>query len=109
MILVGKKIDADVRAKIKAEVESLKGLGIVPGLATLLVGDDAASQIYVASKHKACREAGLASFNHTLPKDAATETVLKKVDELNGDPRVHGMLIQLPLPPHVNAERVLES
>ena len=109
MILDGKKIAADVRAKIKAEVESLKGLGIVPGLATLLVGDDAASQIYVASKHKACREAGLASFNHTLPKDAATETVLKKVDELNGDPRVHGMLIQLPLPPHVNAERVLES
>src|SRR3989344_8214635 len=109
MILDGKKIAADVRAKIKAEVESLKGLGIVPGLATLLVGDDAASQIYVTSKHKACQEAGMASFNHTLPKDASTETVLKKVHELNADPKVHGMLIQLPLPPQVDSEKVLEA
>ncbi|OGR85943.1 MAG: bifunctional 5,10-methylene-tetrahydrofolate dehydrogenase/5,10-methylene-tetrahydrofolate cyclohydrolase [Elusimicrobia bacterium RIFCSPLOWO2_01_FULL_60_11] len=108
-IIDGKLAAAEVRAGIKAEVEKLKAAGVTPGLATLLVGEDPASKIYVASKHKACQEAGMASFNHTLPKDASTETVLKKVHELNADPKVHGMLIQLPLPPQVDSEKVLEA
>ncbi len=108
-IIDGKKISAEVRAEIKIQVEKLKTRGIFPGLATLLVGEDPASKIYVSSKHKACQEAGLASFNHTLPKDASTESVLQKVEELNRDPKVHGMLIQLPLPPQVDSEKVLMS
>lgn len=108
-ILDGKSIALEARGKIKAEVEKLKGRGIVPGLATLLAGEDPASKIYVSSKHKACQEAGMASFNHTLPKDATTEEVLRKVSDLNVDPKVHGMLIQLPLPPQVDSERVLQS
>ncbi|OGR82054.1 MAG: bifunctional 5,10-methylene-tetrahydrofolate dehydrogenase/5,10-methylene-tetrahydrofolate cyclohydrolase [Elusimicrobia bacterium RIFCSPLOWO2_01_FULL_54_10] len=108
-IIDGKKIAAETRAAIKTDVETLKKKGVQPGLATLLVGEDPASKIYVASKHKACQEAGMNSFNHTLPKDASTETVLAKVRELNADPKVHGMLIQLPLPPQVDSERVLEA
>ena len=107
-IIDGKKIAADVRAEIKAEVEKLKASGVVPGLATILAGEDPPSKIYVSAKHKACQEAGLASFNHALPRDTTTETVLKKVDELNQDPKIHGILIQLPLPPQVNADRILE-
>lgn len=108
-IIDGKQIAAETRAEIKAKVEQLKSSGVTPGLATLMAGEDPASKIYVSNKHKACQEAGMASFNHTLPKDASTDAVLKKVHELNADPKVHGMLIQLPLPPQVDADRVLEA
>ena len=108
-IIDGKLTAAEVRAGIKAEVGKLKAAGRTPGLATLLAGEDPASKVYVASKHKACEEAGMASFNHTLPKDVSTETVLKKVRELNADPKVHGILVQLPLPSQVDSESVLEA
>ena len=108
-IIDGKAIAAEVKAEIKAEVETLKKSGTVPGLATLLVGEDPASQIYIKNKHKACAEAGIASFNITLPKETDTKTVLKKLEELNRAREVHGILVQLPLPPQVNADQVLNS
>lgn len=81
--------------------------GIVPGLATVLVGDNPASHSYVRMKRKACAEAGIESLPHELPGDASQEEVEELVRRLNGDPRVHGILVQLPLPKHLDEERVL--
>src|SRR3989338_2350641 len=104
IIIDGKKIAAEVRAEIKKEVDQLKARGFVPGLATLLVGEDPASQIYLRNKHKACADAGIASFNHVMPRDSDTASVLKKMEELNSDPKVHGILVQLPMPPQVDTD-----
>lgn len=106
-IIDGKGIADQIRGEIRAEVEALKKTGLAPGLATLLVGENPASQIYVRNKHKACEEAGIASFNHVMSKDATQADVLKKVAELNSDPKVHGILVQLPLPPQVDPDAVL--
>ena len=108
-IIDGKAVAALQKDRIRKEVEALKAAGVTPGLATLLVGEDPASQVYVKSKHKACQEAGMASFNHHLPKEATTQAVLDKVRELNEDPQVHGILVQLPLPPQVDADLVLSA
>lgn len=108
-IIDGKAIAAEMRAELQREVQALSAAGVVPGLATLLVGADPASQIYVKSKHRACQEAGIASFNHTLPKDAGQKTVMEKVAELNRDPKVHAILVQLPLPPQIDSHAVLTS
>ncbi len=80
-----------------------------PGLATVLVGDDPASHIYVANKHKACAEAGIASIGHELPADTPQEDLIDVVGDLNSDPRVHGILVQLPLPGHVDAAEVIAA
>jgi methylenetetrahydrofolate dehydrogenase (NADP+)/methenyltetrahydrofolate cyclohydrolase len=108
-IIDGKAVAAEIRGQIRAQVEALKASGLTPGLATLLVGEDPASQIYVKNKHKACQEAGMTSFNYTLPKDSSHQAVLDKVRELNADPRVHGILVQLPLPPQVNSDEILNA
>ncbi|OGR82874.1 MAG: bifunctional methylenetetrahydrofolate dehydrogenase/methenyltetrahydrofolate cyclohydrolase [Elusimicrobia bacterium RIFCSPLOWO2_01_FULL_64_13] len=106
-ILDGKAIAKEIREEAKIEADDLKSRGVHPGLATLLVGEDPASQIYVRNKHKACAEAGIDSWNHVLPKESSTQDVAKKVRELNADPKVHAILVQLPLPPQVDAETVL--
>lgn len=80
-----------------------------PGLATVLVGDNPASQVYVRMKHKACQQVGIESFGFTLPADASQAEVEALVRELNDDPRVHGILVQLPLPPGLDEERILNS
>ncbi len=80
-----------------------------PGLATVLVGDNPASQVYVRTKHKACQQVGIESFGFTLPADASQTEVEALVRELNDDPRVHGILVQLPLPPGLDEERILNS
>src|SRR3989338_11053618 len=105
-LIDGKAIANQIKQELKIEVEKLKSSGIVPGLATLLVGEDPASQIYVRNKHKACAEAGIDSWNHVLPKESSTQDVAKKVRELNADPKVHAILVQLPLPPQVDAGTV---
>ena len=89
------------------ETARLAQRGIKPGLAVVLVGDNPASQVYVRNKAKACREAGIEAFDHPLPKDTSLAALLALVAELNADPRVDGILVQLPLPPQINAERVL--
>lgn len=107
-LLDGKAIAEDLRSKVKLVVESrVKEGKSVPGLATILVGENPASQVYVRSKHKACQEAGIQSFGFDLPATASQEEVESLVKKLNQDPKVHGILVQLPLPSGLDEERVL--
>ncbi len=109
MILDGKVLAADVRAGLRAEVDALAVAGARPGLAVVLVGDDPASQVYVRGKAKACEEAGIAVFDHKLPAATTEEDLVALVRRLDDDARVHGILVQLPLPAHVRAERVIAA
>jgi len=107
-LLDGKAIAEEIRLKVKSEVESrVKEGKSVPGLATVLVGENPASQVYVRSKHKACQEAGIQSFGFDLPATASQEEVESLVKKLNQDPKVNGILVQLPLPSGLDEERVL--
>lgn len=109
-IIDGREIAAQVRAEIKSEVSLLKEkTGMTPGLAVVLVGDDPASRVYVRNKGKACEEVGIRSFQHTLPADTGQEDLLALIKKLNGSKEVHGILVQLPLPPHIDEETVLEA
>jgi methylenetetrahydrofolate dehydrogenase (NADP+)/methenyltetrahydrofolate cyclohydrolase len=102
-LIDGKAIAAQVRAEVRDEVSAwVDGGGRRPGLATVLVGDDPASAIYVANKHKASAEAGIESFSYDLPADASQEQVMGLLDELNADPKVSGILLQLPTPEHID-------
>jgi methylenetetrahydrofolate dehydrogenase (NADP+)/methenyltetrahydrofolate cyclohydrolase len=109
-IIDGKAIAAEVRAEVKTAVDRLEAdEGITPGLATVLVGEDPASQVYVSSKRKACARAGINSWDHDLPADTPEDDLLELVARLNADPGVHGILVQLPLPPHVDEKLVLDA
>jgi methylenetetrahydrofolate dehydrogenase (NADP+) / methenyltetrahydrofolate cyclohydrolase len=108
-IIDGKAIAARVRAEVAGGVKQLVArAGIAPGLAAVRVGEDPASVIYVRNKIKACKEAGLESFEHILPESTSQEDLLALVSRLNSDRRVHGILVQLPLPKHINADRVVD-
>jgi methylenetetrahydrofolate dehydrogenase (NADP+)/methenyltetrahydrofolate cyclohydrolase len=107
-IIDGKAIAAGLRAKVAAEVASLSGRhGLVPGLAVVLVGTDAASETYVRSKTKAVNEVGMRSFDHRLPESASEAELTSLVQKLNDDASVHGILVQLPLPAHMDSLRVV--
>ncbi|MGN0880697.1 MAG: bifunctional methylenetetrahydrofolate dehydrogenase/methenyltetrahydrofolate cyclohydrolase FolD [Oligosphaeraceae bacterium] len=107
-IIDGKQVAADMRAEIKEQTATLREtLGIQPGLAVILVGDNPASKSYVSAKEKACAEAGIASFDHRLPQDTSEESLLALIDRLNQDPAVDGILVQLPLPRHIDENRVI--
>jgi methylenetetrahydrofolate dehydrogenase (NADP+)/methenyltetrahydrofolate cyclohydrolase len=108
-IIDGKQIAAQMREEIKAEVAALKPRGVVPGLAVILVGDDPASHSYVKAKEKACEEAGIFSDDNRLPANASQEEILALVEAKNADPNVHGILVQLPLPKHVDESTVLRA
>ncbi len=104
----GKAAAAALRAEVAGAVEGLKrATGRAPGLATVLVGEDPASAVYVRSKNKATAEAGMESFAHNLPADTSEADLLALVDRLNADPAVDGILVQLPLPPHIDASKVI--
>lgn len=105
-IINGKAFSANLRAQIAAEVA---GLPYQPGLAVVLVGDDPASKVYVANKAKQTVEVGMASFEHKLPAETTQEDLLALVRRLNADPKVHGILVQLPLPKHLNADEVIAA
>jgi len=106
----GKAIAAAVRAEVRGKVESfLAGTRIRPCLATVLVGDDPASAVYVRSKGKACKEAGMDSRQISLPASTSEADLLRTVRELNADAAVHGILVQLPLPGHIDESRILET
>jgi methylenetetrahydrofolate dehydrogenase (NADP+) / methenyltetrahydrofolate cyclohydrolase len=107
--LDGVKIRDEVFAELKDEIAALTATGIRPGLAAVLVGDNPASQLYVKSKIAACEQLGLASWMHTPPATVTTGEMLQLVGGLNGDNAVDGILIQLPLPQHVDTKRILES
>jgi methylenetetrahydrofolate dehydrogenase (NADP+)/methenyltetrahydrofolate cyclohydrolase len=109
-IIDGKKISEEIKKEVKEETRRLKETkGIVPGLAVILVGENPASQSYVRSKGKACDEMGFYSITENLPADTPEQVLLAKIGELNGNPKIHGVLVQLPLPKHINEQRVIEA
>ena len=109
-VIDGKAFAADVRGKVAEHVARLKEEnGIVPGLAVVLVGEDPASQVYVRSKGKQTVEVGMKSFEHKLPDDTSEADLLALIDQLNNDASVHGILVQLPLPAHMNADAVINA
>ncbi len=109
-IIDGKAFAAGVRARVKTAVDTLKAEhGVTPGLAVVLVGEDPASQVYVRNKGKQTVEAGMQSFEYKMPADTSQETLLAKVEELNADPAVNGILVQLPLPPHMDDQAVITA
>src|SRR5688572_29180747 len=102
-IIDGKAFAANLRADIDKRAAKLKAeKGITPGLAVVLVGNDPASEVYVKSKSKQAKEAGMNSFDHPLPATVTEAQLLEKVHELNNNPQVHGILVQLPLPKHIH-------
>ena len=107
-IIDGKLVSQATRKEIAENVaEFKKEYGITPGLAVILVGDDPASCVYVRNKHKGCIDAGMNSYQIEMPKDTTEEELLSKIDELNNDSNVHGILVQLPLPSHLSEEKVI--
>lgn len=108
-IIDGKRLAMEIRAKLAREVERLKAQGVTPGLAVVVVGRDAASEVYVRNKKSACQKTGIESFSHELADDIGEDALLSLIDRLNDDARVHGILVQLPLPEHINERRVLEA
>jgi len=109
-IIDGRAIANEMRGEIAAEVEQLKAeRGLTPGLATVLVGEKPASQSYVRMKRRACERAGILSFGHHLPEEATQEEVEGLIRDLSADPTVHGILVQLPLPRHLDEEAILGS
>ncbi len=108
-IIDGKAISQAVRLEWKARADRLIARGITPGLAVIIVGSDPASRVYVANKVKACKDLGLYSVHVELPGDATGAELLEKVAQLNTDPGIHGILVQLPLPKHIDAHKVIEA
>ncbi len=107
-IIDGKLVSAHIREEIKKDVESIKSQsGITPGLAVILVGEDPASQVYVRNKHKACADVGINSVQIYMPAETTEDELLSKIGELNADSSVHGILVQLPLPKHINEEKII--
>ena len=106
-IIDGKQVAADMRAELKEKVSKLKEEGIVPGLAVVLVGEDPASKSYVTAKERACDEIGIYSNDNRLAADTSQEDLMALLDKLNNDPKVNGILVQLPLPKHLNESEVL--
>ncbi len=109
-IIDGKKISEVIKLDVKNSVEILKNeRGITPGLAFIIVGDDPASKVYVRNKGKACDELGFYSVTEHLPEDISEEKLLDLIGDFNADDRIHGILVQLPLPAHINQQKVLEK
>jgi methylenetetrahydrofolate dehydrogenase (NADP+)/methenyltetrahydrofolate cyclohydrolase len=108
IIIDGERIAEETRAELKREVDALAKKGVTPGLATLLVGEDPASQVYVNMKEKACRKLGILSRGIRPPADINQADLIAQIEELNADPAIHGILIQLPLPKHLDTPLVLQ-
>ena len=108
-ILDGNALGQKLRAGFKQKAEELATQGVRPGLAVILVGEDPASQVYVRNKVNACAQAGFHSEKHVFPADVAPQLVLEKIAELNADEKIHGILVQLPLPKHFDSDAVLDA
>ncbi|MEO5363303.1 MAG: bifunctional methylenetetrahydrofolate dehydrogenase/methenyltetrahydrofolate cyclohydrolase FolD [Magnetococcus sp. DMHC-8] len=109
-IIDGKELARQIRLQLRDEVQTLIAEhGVTPGLAVILVGRNPASQVYVRMKKQACAEAGITSFSHELPEETTEEALLSLICTLNNHPVVHGILVQMPLPPHIHTRRVLEA
>lgn len=109
-IIDGKLVSAETRKEIAIEAKQfIDETGIVPGLAVILVGDDPASAVYVRNKHRGCLDVGFKSFQIELPKETTEEELVEKIEELNKNTDVHGILVQLPLPKHISEERIINT
>ncbi|RKY85662.1 bifunctional methylenetetrahydrofolate dehydrogenase/methenyltetrahydrofolate cyclohydrolase FolD [candidate division KSB1 bacterium] len=108
-ILDGKTLGMKIRESLKERVEQLKSKGVTPGLGVILVGENPASVIYVNSKEKACQKAGIFTITRRFPAEIDEKTIFQKIDEFNNDDRIHGILVQLPLPPHINEAKTLRK
>ncbi len=111
MVLIdGKKVSAEIRIRLKQETEELKNkTGRTPGLATVLVGEDPASAVYVRNKNKICHEIGFQSFEQNLPAETTEAQLMSLINDLNGNDEVNGILVQLPLPDHIDSDKILLS
>lgn len=108
-IIDGKQIAADLREEIAADVKKLQTSGVTPGLAVVLVGEDPASRVYVSMKEKACAAAGIFSDEYKLSAETSEQDLLSLIDKLNNDEKIDGILVQLPLPDHIDENKVLEA
>ncbi len=108
-LIDGKAVAAEIRSELVEEVKALARRGVTPGIAVVLVGENPASQVYVRMKKKACAELGVASFAHDLPASCTEKRLLNLIAKLNADPKVHGILVQLPLPKQIDEQRVLNA
>ena len=108
-LILGKDVSEKIYADVRDRIASLKQKGIVPGLAVILVGDDPASQVYVGMKDKMCRELGINSYQYLLPADTTQDELMAKIRELNADCRISGILVQLPLPSHLDESAVIKA
>lgn len=108
-IISGKQVSEEIRGNLRQEVESLVKQGLTPGLAVILVGEDPASQVYVRNKEKACHDLGYYSEVHRLPASTSQDELLALVDKLNQQADIHGILVQLPLPKHIDEKSVINA
>ena len=106
-VLNGKELATKIKEELKLEVEELKRNNINPGLAVIIVGNDPASRVYVNSKKKACEEVGIKSFEYALDENTSEEELIDLIHKLNRDDRVNGILVQLPLPKHIDEDKVI--
>lgn len=108
-LLLGKEVSARIKGELKAQVEDLKKENINPGLAVIIVGNDPASRVYVNNKKKACEECGIYSEEYALAEETTEEELLKLIDELNNRKEISGILVQLPVPKHINEKKIIEA
>ncbi len=109
ILLNGKKLALEIQSEIKKEVDLFKQASITPGLAVIMIGDDAASQVYVRKKAEACKEVGIYSVVHEMPENIKEETILNTIKLMNENSNINGILVQLPLPSHINQTKILEA
>ena len=108
-LISGNEVSSSIYGELRERIAVLRSKGIVPGLAVVLVGEDPASQVYVKMKGKKCEELGMHSVTVVLPKETSEEDLLKKVNDLNNDGKIHGFLVQLPLPKHINEDKIINA
>ena len=108
-LIDGVALSRQLRTEVATRAAALKAQGVTPGLAVVLVGDNSASQVYVRNKVKACQESGLHSVLEQYPASTPEDALLARIDALNSDPAIHGILVQLPLPGHIDAQKVIEA
>ena len=108
-LLLGKEVSARIKGELRTEVEELKKQGINPGLAVIIVGEDPASQVYVRNKERACEECGIYSEKYALPEETTEAELLKLIDELNHKESISGILVQLPVPKHIDEKAVINA
>ena len=108
-IIDGAMVASQIKSDLKQQVEKLKKQGTIPGLAVILVGEDSASKVYVRNKKEACNYIGIQSFSYELPENTTEDDLLKLIQTLNEDEKIHGILVQLPLPKHMDEQKVIEA